>query len=435
MARPLISSLVIGLSLWHGSAFGATYIQAGNLFNAEAGTLMSRVTIVVEENKIRSVETGYVSGDESEDTIIELHDTTLLPGLLDMHTHIAFQYSPRSYAEGFFTNPADYALKAANYAKKTLLAGFTTIRDLGDEHNVTISLRNAIAEGYAEGPRIYTAGTAIATTGGHADPTNGICFHLMGSPDPDEGVINGPFEAREAVRQRYKEGSDLIKITATGGVLSLAKSGQNPQFMDDELASIVDTAKDYGLTVAVHAHGDEGMRRAVLAGVDSIEHGTYMSEETMELMKERGTFYVPTVTAGWWVAEKAKESDFFPAVIRPKAAAIGPVIQGTFERAYKAGVKIAFGTDTGVSTHGENAQEFKYMVQGGMPPGEALQSATIIAAELLKVEDELGSIEASKLADIIGVPGNPLEDISLMASINFVMKDGKVYKNDGSAKN
>lgn len=428
MRLPPGSRILFSIILISVPSSADTYIQAGKLFDAVSGLLREEVTLVIAENKIRSIETGYTVGSDPEDSTIKLHGKTVLPGLFDMHTHVSSQYSPRSYAEGFFTNPAEYALRAARNAKITLLAGFTTLRDLGDRHNVTLSLRKAIAEGYAEGPRIYTAGKSIATTGGHADPTNGICFHLMGSPDPVDGVINGPYQAREAVRQRYKEGSDVIKITATGGVLSLAKNGQNPQFMDDELKAIVETARDYGLTVAVHAHGDEGMRRAILAGVDSIEHGTLMSEETMELMKEQGTYYVPTITAGWWVAEKARDPDFFPAIVRPKAAAIGPKIQGTFEKAYAAGVKIAFGTDTGVSEHGKNAREFSYMVDGGMSPSEALQSATIEAAKLLQVEDALGTIEVGKLADLIAVDGNPLEDISLMQAVSFVMKDGKVYK-------
>jgi imidazolonepropionase-like amidohydrolase len=276
--------------------------------------------------------------------------------------------------------------------------------------------------------RIFTAGKSLATTGGHADPTNGTADEFEGDPGPKEGVLNGPEDARKAVRQRYKDGADLIKLTATGGVLSLAASGQNPQFTDEELQAVVATAKDYGMTVAVHAHGTEGMKRAVLAGVDSIEHGTFMTDEVMELMKERGTYWVPTNMAGEWVAKKAAEPGFLPEIVRPKAAAIGPVIKETFRKAHAAGVKIAFGTDSGVSPHGENAREFELMVEGGMPPMKAIQSATLVASQLLRVEDKLGTLEEKKLADVIAVKGNPLEDIKAMHDVVFVMKEGVTYK-------
>lgn len=312
------------------------------------------------------------------------------------------------------------------------MAGFTTVRNLGDSFNETVALRNAINRGVAVGPRIFTTAKSIATTGGHADPTNGLTKHLMGNPGPDAGVVNGVAQARQAVRQRYKDGADLIKITATGGVLSVAKNGQNPQFMSDELTAIVETANDYGMTVAVHAHGKEGMIRAIKAGVDSIEHGTYMDDTVMDLMKENGTFYVPTILAGNFVAEKAKIDGFFPAIVRPKAAAIGPLIQQTFARAYQAGVKIAFGTDSGVSAHGDNAQEFGLMVDVGMPPIEAILSATKHTAELLNVTDTLGSISAGKLADIVAVKGDPLANIRLLENVQFVMKDGAVVKHDST---
>lgn len=321
-------------------------------------------------------------------------------------------------------------LKAAYYANITLLAGFTTVRNLGDSYNETVALRNAINNNLTQGPRIYTAAKSIATTGGHADPTNGRAADLMGDPGPKQGVINGADEARKAVRQRYKDGADLIKITATGGVLSVAKSGQNPQFMDDELQAIVATAKDYGMTVAVHAHGKEGMQRAIKAGVTSIEHGTYMDKDSFTLMKKYGTYYVPTIMAGDWVAKKAEIDGFFPELVRPKAKKIGPLIQQTFANAYKAGVKIAFGTDSGVSAHGDNAQEFVLMVDAGMPAITAIRSATWQAARLLGVSDSLGSVESGKLADLIAVKGDPLADISLLQDVRFVMKDGIVYKQD-----
>ncbi|MFM7433817.1 MAG: amidohydrolase family protein, partial [Gammaproteobacteria bacterium] len=279
------------------------------------------------------------------------------------------------------------------------------------------------------GPRIFAAGKSIASTGGHADPTNGWADFLGGGDvGPVDGVVNGAEQGAQAVRQRYKEGSDLIKITATGGVLSIAKSGLNPQFTEDEIRTIVTTARDYGFKVAAHAHGAEGMKRAVRAGVDSIEHGTFMDDETIALMKERGTYYVPTITAGRWVFDRSKEDDFFPTLVRPKAAAIGPQIQGTFAKAYKAGVKIVFGTDTGVSAHGDNGREFVLMVEAGMPPMETIKSATSVAAKFLEIDDRLGSVQTGKIADLVAVPGDPLADISAMRRVHFVMMDGTVHR-------
>lgn len=399
-------------------------IYAGKLFDSESGELLEDRTIHVADGRIESVQKGFARRDREQ--LVDLRDYTVLPGLMDMHTHLAYEYGPRTYMETFTWNDADYTLRAVDTARRTLEAGFTTVRDLGDHGNVTISLRNAIDSGTVPGPRIFTAGKSIATTGGHADPTNGYRHDLMGRPGPAEGVINGPIDAREAVRQRYKDGADVIKITATGGVLSVAKSGQNPQFMADELEAIVATAKDYGYTVAVHAHGKEGMDRAIRAGVDSIEHGTYMDGETMELMKRNGTWYVPTLVAGEWVTQKAALDGFFPEMVRAKAATIGPQIQKTFAEAYRRGVKIAFGTDSGVSRHGDNAREFNLMVAAGMTPADALRSATWNAADLLDMQDELGSVSAGRRADIIAVAGNPLEDISEMRRVRFVMKDGEV---------
>ena len=353
-----------------------------------------------------------------------------MPGLMDMHTHLMMQHHKKVYSDKFFMNESDFALRSTVYAKRTLMAGFTTVRDLGDNGINSVSLRKAIDEGWIVGPRIFTAGKSLATTGGHADPTNGQKGIFKQDAGPILGVVNGVADARKAVRQRYKDGADLIKLTATGGVLSLAASGQNPQFTKEELEMIVQIAKDYEMTVAVHAHGAEGMKRAVLAGVDSIEHGTFMTPEIMRLMKERGTYLVPTISAGIWVGEKAEEEDYFPAVVRPKAREIGPVILKTFARAYKAGVPIAFGTDSGVSPHGDNAREFELMVVGGMTPMEAIQSATVQAAKLLKIDDRLGTIEQGMVADIVAVKGDPLDDIKIMRDIRFVMKNGVVYKTD-----
>ncbi len=411
-------------------AFGAdaqtTYLHCGRLMDCTGKTLKSEMTIVVEGNTIAEVKRGYADAPAGS-KVIDLKNKTVMPGLMDMHVHIQGETNPKAYEDRFRLNDADVAFRAAHYARKTLMAGFTTVRDLGGS-GVNVALRNAINQGWAEGPRIFTCEKSIATTGGHADPTNGIRRELTGDPGPAEGVINNVEDAWKAVRQRYKNGADLIKITATGGVMSVAASGQNPQFTVDEIKAVVAAAKDYGFTVAAHAHGTEGMKRAVEAGVTSIEHGTLMTEEVMDLMVKHGTYYVPTISAGRFVAEKAKEEGYYPAIVAMKAAIIGPQIQETFSKAYKRGVKIAFGTDSGVSFHGQNAWEFVYMTEGGMPPAEAILSATVTAAELIGRSHDLGTIEAGKLADIIAVDGNPLEDIKAMLKVGFVMKDGTIYK-------
>jgi imidazolonepropionase-like amidohydrolase len=400
-------------------------IHAGRLIDGRADETRTEVSVVVVDGRISEIADGYIELDDA-DRVLDLREHTLMPGLMDMHVHLSAEMSPKAYEEGFRMDPADYAFRSSAFARRTIEAGFTTVRDLGDRERVSIALREAIDEGWVVGPRIFCAGKSIATTGGHADPTSGLNRKLMGTPGPNEGVINSPAAAREAVRQRYKDGSDLIKITATGGVLSTARNGQNPQFMDDELAAVIETATDYGFHVAAHAHGAEGMKRAIRAGVHSIEHGTFMDDEAIELFKKHGTWYVPTILAGKYVGEKSEIDGFFPEVVRPKAAAIGPQIFDTFTRAYAAGVKIAFGTDCGVSPHGGNAEEFVHMVAGGMPPMEAIQSATLRGAQLLGIEDELGTVEEGKIADLVAVAGNPLDDVSLMMNMAFVMKEGAI---------
>ena len=401
------------------------YLQCGQLLDVERGTLLSEKTLVIEGKQILEVLDGYQQGGV-EDELIDLRSKTVLPGLIDMHVHIESQSSPDAYIKRFTTNPADVAFEAAVYAERTLMAGFTTVRDLGGS-GVNIALRKAIARGLTPGPRVFTAGKAIATTGGHADPTNGRSLELMGNPGPKEGVVNSPEEGRMAVRQRYKEGADVIKITATGGVLSVAKNGQNPQFTVAEIRAITETADDYGMLTAAHAHGDEGMQRAIKGGIKTIEHGTLMSEATMELMKEYGVYMVPTISAGKEAARNAEIPGYFPPVVAQKAREIGPQIQNTFSRAYKKGVPIAFGTDAGVFPHGTNAQEFGYMVEAGMPAAEALRAATIVNATLLGVGDELGQLKPGYIADIIAVEGNPLQDVGVLREMAFVMKEGKVY--------
>ncbi len=416
----------IALMLSVGAFAQKTYIHAGRLIDVKSKKVLPEQTIVVEGNKILSLSAGYQNGTP-EDQTIDLKNATVMPGLMDMHVHIESQTSPTHYVAGFRDNEADLAFKSLPYAEITLMSGFTTVRDLGGS-GVNIALRNAIASGLVVGPRIYTAGKSLAPTGGHADPTNGVRRELMGDPGPEQGIINGEADARKAVRQAVKYGSDLIKVTATGGVLSVARDGSAPQFQQDELDAVVQTAKDFGIHVAAHAHGDEGMKRAIRAGVHSIEHGTMMTEETMDMMIKAGTWYVPTITAGMSAAEYAKIPGYYPTVVRDKAIQIGAQIQQTFAKAYKRGVKIAFGTDAGVFPHGENYREFLYMTEVGMPNLEAIQAATLNAALLLGVESMLGTLESGKIADIIAVFGNPDQDIKVMKDVIFVMKDGKVYK-------
>lgn len=403
-----------------------TYLWCGTLIDGIANEPKKNMTIIVEKDKIISIESGFTQPG-TNDKSIDLKNKTVTPGWIDMHVHLEHETKKGNLADRFILNTADIAFESTKYATVTLMAGFTTVRDLGGS-GVNISMRNAINKGLITGPRIYTAGKSIATTGGHADPTNGYRKDLMGDPSAKDGVINGPDEAFHAVRQRYKDGADLIKITATGGVLSQAKDGANAQFTEEEIKAIVTAAKDYGFKVAAHAHGAEGIKRAVRGGVNSIEHGTFMDDEGMKLMKQYGTWLVPTITAGKSTADSAKIPGYYSEIVTPKALATGPQIQNTFAKAYKEGVKIAFGTDAGVFKHGMNWVEFGYMIEAGMKPMEAIKAATVNAAELLGEKDKLGSIEINKLADIVAVDGDPLKDSKVFGKVVFVMKGGVVYK-------
>ncbi len=424
--RKLLSILLIFIVLTASAQ--RTVIYCGQFIDVNSLQELKEMTVIIEGNKIVDVVKGYGPAGKT-DKIIDLKSKTVMPGLMDMHVHLESETKKGATADRFTMNPPDIAFESVRYANATLMTGFTTVRDLGGT-GVNISLRNAVNKGLIIGPRIYTAGKTIATTGGHADPTNGYRKSLMGDPGPVDGVIDGPDEARKAVRQRYKEGSDLIKITATAGVLSQAKDGAGAQFTEEELKAIVETAKDYGFKVAAHAHGAEGMKRAIRAGVTSIEHGTFMDDEAIELFKKYGAWYVPTIIAGKSAADSAKIPGYYSDLVTPKALEIGPKIQATFAKAYKAGVKIAFGTDAGVYAHGKNWKEFIYMTEAGMPILEAIKSATVSASELLGVTDQLGSIEKGKLADIIAVDGDPVKDVQSMGKVKFVMKNGVVYKNE-----
>lgn len=405
-----------------------TYLHCGKLIDTESGKVLTEMTLIVEGNKIIALNNGYTQPQNAEDKVVDLKSKTVLPGLIDMHVHIEGETSPTRYLDRFTKNNADIAFVSVEIAERTLMAGFTTVRDLGGS-GVNVALRDAINKGTVSGPRIYTAEKAIGTTGGHADPTNGMRKDLMGDPGPAEGVINGPEDARKAVRQRYKNGADLIKITATGGVLSVAKNGQNAQFTQEEVNEIVKTAKEYGMVVAAHAHGKEGMKRAVIAGVQTIEHGSFMDEEVAQLMKANNTYLVPTLSAGRYVEEKAKIPNYYPEVIIPKITSTMEVLDETFSMVVKENVPVAFGTDAGVFPHGENAKEFIYMVEAGWSPMFSIQSATITNAKLLGMEGQLGELKSGYLADIIAVDEDPTTNISTLTSVSFVMKNGVIYKN------
>jgi imidazolonepropionase-like amidohydrolase len=403
-----------------------TYIWCGTLIDGKSNEPQKNMTIVVEKNIILSIENGFskpAAGDKS----IDLKTKTVTPGWIDTHVHLSHETNPNRYLENFQLNDADYAYRSVGFAKKTLMAGFTAVRDAGGD--IIISLKKAVNQGLIDGPRIFAAGTPIGSTGSHSDPTNGYRNDLMGDPGPKIGVANGVDECIKAVRQRYKEGSDVIKIMATGGVLDVSSNGSGAQYTEEEIKAIVQTANDYGLKVMAHAHGPEGIKRALRAGVASIEHGTLMDDACIELFKQTGAWYVPTIIAGKSVTDSAKIPNYFPAVVAKKAMEIGPKLQTTFAKAYKAGVKIAFGTDAGVYKHGNNWLEFGYMIEAGMMPIDAIKAATINAAELLGQKDKIGSLESGKLADIVAVDGDPLKDARAFGKVVFVMKDGVVYKN------
>jgi imidazolonepropionase-like amidohydrolase len=324
-----------------------TLIYCGNLIDSKSLTVQTEMTILISGNLVLDVQKGYavlVPGDKQ----IDLKNRTVMPGLIDTHVHLDFQASRDYTLNQFYENPADAAIRSTVFAKTTLMTGFTTVRDLGGYTGVNISLRNAIQKGIVPGPHIYTAGKVISSTGGHGDRTDGYRQDLMGNPGPLEGVANGKEECIKAVRQRYKEGSDLIKIMASGGVLSLEKDGTAPQFSEEEMRVIVETAKDCGMRVAAHAHGAESIKRAIRAGVTSIEHGSFIDDEGIELAKKYGVWLVPTLLPGKSVADSTKIPGYYSARIAEKAMAIGPLRQANFSKAYKAGVKIAFGTDAGI---------------------------------------------------------------------------------------
>ena len=403
-------------------------VQCGRLIDGTSTAVRQNVTVFVGGGKVLSVQDGFQAPQGAR--VIDLRTSTVMPGLIDAHTHITGEGQGNAIVRAATMTPLDDAVRSTVYARRTLEAGFTTIRNVGADGGADIALKRAIEDGVVTGPRMWTARSVISITGGHGDQ-GGLRPDLWKAPTWEDGIVDSADEARKAVRYQHKYGADLIKFTATGGVLSIGDSGDAQQFTDEEMRAIVEAARLLGMKVAAHAHGKRGIEAAIRAGVNSIEHGTYGDDQTFAMYKEHGTYLVPTILAGKTVAEMATIPGYFHLTVQVRAATIGPLIQDMFKRAYAAGVKVAFGTDSGVSNHGENAREFEYMVQAGMPPIEAILAATRNGADLIGAPDKIGSVQTGRFADLVAVAGNPLTDISEMRRITFVMKGGVVYKGAG----
>jgi imidazolonepropionase-like amidohydrolase len=410
----------------------ALAVKAAHLFDGKSNTLVSPGIVVVRDGRISLA--GNMQAKLPADTeIIDLGDATLLPGFIDAHTHLSMNYSDdwkQRELDELQKPVSELTLDAVENLKATLMAGFTTVRDVGSEHFIDVGLRNAVRDGKILGPRMLVSVHAIGATGGHCD-TTGFRSGVFGrETGPEDGVINGPQEARRAVRLDLKYGADIIKTCATGGVLSLADAVDTPQLTQDELNALVDEAHALGRKTAAHAHGATGAKRATRAGIDSIEHGSFLDEEALQMMKQRGTYLVPTLMAGWWLSDRMERGIYFPPPVAAKARAAIASVNKMFQRALEIGVPIGFGTDAAVYPHGRNAHEFTLMARLGMKPIAALKTATSADAELLGMADRIGSLESGKLADIIAVPGDPTIDIEVTERVFFVMKEGKVYRND-----
>lgn len=402
-------------------------IKAGKVIDVISGTVLTNQIILIDSNMIIEIGSGIAIPKNAE--IIDLSNATVLPGFIDCHTHLTFQPGDNYYEDIFRKTPIDYAMLAPNYAKRTLHAGFTMVRDVGADQLIDISLRNAINRGDIEGPRMLVSTFAIGATGGHADLT-GFNPNIDWKYNKDfTGVADGENEIRKRVRNNVKWGADWIKVSATAGVLSEEESAGAPQYSLDELKVVVEEAHRWGRKVAAHAHGTEGIKLAIQAGVASIEHGSLIDDEGIRMMKEKEVWLVADIyNDDYILAEFSKKG--YPQKIIDKEKLIGRLQRENFQKAVKAGVKIAFGTDAGVYPHGWNGKQFFYMVKYGLTPIQAIQSATINSADLLDWKDKTGSITKGKLADIIAVQGNPLDDITILEHVKFVMKDGIVYKNE-----
>jgi len=402
-----------------------TVIHAGQLLAVPGEEPTSQQSILVRNGRIESVQAGYVTPDGAE--IIDLSDQFVLPGLIDSHVHLQGELSPSGRLDTVTLSSADNALDAARHARTTLMAGFTSAQEVGGQLEASIALRNAIRDGDVIGPRLRVSGPAVTPTGGHGD-INGYSTEVMDLLS-SRAACNGPADCRRAVRELVRAGVDVIKITATGGVLSHTAAGVEQQFFDDELEAIVEAARMMGRRVTAHAHGESGIDSFLEAGGASIEHGTYLDRDSIRLFRRNGAYLVPTVLAGVTVSEIAETADWMTPPIRAKSRMVGPQMLAMARRAHEGGVMIAFGTDSGVSRHGLNAREFQLLVEAGMTEMEAIVTATVNAADHIEMADDIGTIEAGKFADIIAVDGNPLEDISELMDVDFVMQGGTVHKN------
>lgn len=447
-ARPIVAACFAGLSAFAFAPTSAqksaasepradryTLIRCGHVLAVPGKPAQENATIVVRNGLIDRIADGLIGPDlsaakQSGATIeeIDLKSSYVLPGLIDCHVHITFEFTADARLRAVTESDAASALHGVAFARKTIDAGFTTVRDVGSSGEVCFALRDAIERGEIAGPRILAAGEAISVTGGHGDGSNGYRPDLFGVPGAEKGIADGPDECRKAVRYQIKLGADCIKLTATGGVLSASTAGLRQHFFDDELQAIIDTAHSMGRKVAAHAHGLDGINAALRAGVDSIEHGSYLNDTSITLFKEHKAFLVPTLLAGFTVAKNAETPGYYLPMVASKAKVVGPKMLDMFKRAHEGGVKIAFGTDTGVSPHGENALEFALMVKGGMTPTEAIYAATVTASDLCGLAAQIGTLEAGKSADIIAVSGDPTKDVTELERVRFVMKSGTVYK-------
>ena len=420
----------------HGQAKSATpanktiVLKAARMYDGKGDALVKPGVVVVADGKITAA--GPTASVPAGAEVIDLGDATLLPGFIDAHTHLTGMYSDdwkQATLDRLQKTVAEQALDASVNARVTLMAGFTTVRDVGSRDSIDVGLRNAIANGKIAGPRMLVSVHAIGATGGHCDE-GGYRQGLFPETGPWVGVINGADQAREAVRLAHKYGADIIKTCATGGVLSLTDDVDTPQLTQEELNAIVDEAHALRRKTAAHAHGAEGAKRAIRAGIDSIEHGSFMDDEALDMMKQRGTYLVPTLIAGESLKEKMEKGLYLPPAIAAKARAAVAARTQMFQHAVAKGVKIGFGTDAAVYPHGHNAEEFHLMVNLGMKPIDALRSAASADAELLGLADKIGTLQTGKLADVVAVPGDPAENIRRTEQVFFVMKEGVIYKNE-----
>lgn len=414
----------------HAHAEDVVAIEAGQLLDKPGAAPRGASTIIVRDGKISEIRAGHGNAPQGA-RLVDLRDKFVLPGLIDSHVHLDSDAGGNAaLLEEVTSSDAVTAYRAAGNAKKTLLAGFTTVRNLGDGSGATLALRDAIAAGDLPGPRIIDAGRPISTTSGHMDGTLSLTEHLHSSIEQDN-LCDGVESCRQAVRKQIRRGVDVIKIATTGGVNSRIGAGLGRQIFDDEVKALVDTAHLYGKKVAVHAHGADGVNAALLAGADSIEHGTMLDDASIKLMKQTGAYYVPTLsTVNGYLERLAANPNAYPPDVLAKVKWRIEVTGKSLEKAYPAGVRIAFGTDAGVSKHGRNADEFELMVKHGMPPAAAIEAATVNAAKLLGVDAEIGTLEPGKAADIIAVAGDPTRDVTVLKSVRFVMKDGVVHKDE-----